>query len=396
MNSASSTVSPKPPLAELSELKLSGVVSGGTDIVMLATANGDVQALAQDSTLNLAQGWTGSEFNLVGDCCGAGAYFLNPATSLTVRLTALNGTTNPPTYTMFFSGATGEFNNLTLGSAPSVVGGTSPAIVFQESGGGSRPDGVILGDPHLNNIYGVHYDFQGTGDFLMLRADPDLEVQARLAPWVDPRASVTTALGVRMGETHVAVCLNGLEVNGVPTSVDDGKQLKLDDGVVVTRQNNTYVISRITGDQVQAKLQGRWMDITTKLGAAHPLRVGGLLGGDSDLRLLMQDGSALTQPISWNTWKSYGDSWRVADADSLLCHGSAVPPGFPEKRVTFEDLSGPEREHASAVCERAKVPHGPLFYDCVLDVALTKQDSAANAFANHPPVKTVISPLPPP
>lgn len=131
---------PAQPLTQLGDLKLSGTVSGGIDTVMLSTASGDIAANAQDSLLDLASGWTGGEFNLVGDCCASEAYF-NSGSSLTVRLSAANGTTNPPSCVTFFNGATAETNNLNLTGTCSQVGGASPAIVFMESGGGQLPPG---------------------------------------------------------------------------------------------------------------------------------------------------------------------------------------------------------------------------------------------------------------
>jgi hypothetical protein len=170
---------------------LTGTVSGGIDTVTLSTASGDVVANAQDSLLYLASGWTGSEYNIVGDCCGSEVYF-NSGSSLTVRLAAANGTTNPPTCAVPFSfnGETAETNNLNLTSACSPVGGTSPAIVFTESGGGQVPPGVSIGDTHLTKFHGLHYDFQATGDSVLVQSDPDFVVQSRQRPFTPPAASV--------------------------------------------------------------------------------------------------------------------------------------------------------------------------------------------------------------
>ncbi len=397
LNTAFASVSTQP-LTDLGELKLSGVISGGLDVVMLTTANGDVQASASDSLLILAQGWTGSEFNLVGDCCATGAYFIPSNTSLTVRLSALNGTTNAPSYgyPYSFNGATAEFNNLTLGGTPTVVGGTDPAIIFKESGGGNDIPAGAIGDPHLTTIGSLHYDFQGIGDFTLIIDKPEFEIQARQSPWAGGNVSVNTGLGVQMGNRKVALCMDHLYVDGNPRSIDDGKTLILDIGDSISRQNNVFTITQHTGDRIQAKIMNGYMDVYLNVAGVHPRNVMGLLRNDIEIHsLVMRDGTNLRQPIQWNTWLKYADSWRVPESDSLMGSCPNVRPGFASTRMISENLPAAERTHASEVCEKAGVPHGPLFNDCVLDVGVTKMDSAADAFVHHQPIKTVIFPLPP-
>jgi hypothetical protein len=386
---------PMPPLAQLQNLKLTGSVSGGIDTVTLSTASGDIVATAQDSILGLAAGWTGGEFNLVGDCCLSEAYF-NSGSNLTVRLSASNGTTSAPTYTTSFSGATGETNNLNLTGPPSAIGGASPAIVFSESGGGLVPPGVSIGDTHLTTFQGVHYDLQASGDFLLVQSDPDFVVQARQAPWVvQPAVSVNTAVGIKMGKTSVAVCLTGLDVNGGHAQLDDGKSLSLFGAVTVSRRGNIYTISRPSGDIVQAEVLGNYINVSVTLGVTNPGNVRGLLGGREG-GLTMKDGTVLGRTISWDAWRQYADSWRVPTTESLLCHDGLVPPGMPSRPISVEDLKPPEREHAQAVCLRAGVKQGPLLNDCILDVGVLGVDSAADVFVFAPPVKTVAKPMPPP
>lgn len=395
MNTAVALV-PVQSLANLAHLTLSGSVSGGLDIVKLSTPNGDINATAQDSILNLAQGWTGGEFNLVGDCCDFEAYF-NSGSNITVRLSANNGTTNAPSYSTFFNGATAERNNLNLVGSPTLVGGPSPAIVFTEAGGGQIPPGFTVGDPHLTTFHGVHYDFQASGDFVLVQADPDLVVQARQKPWSsNPNVAVNTGVGAKMGDSRVAVCLSGVEVNEVPTQLPDGETLLLAGGVTVSRRGAIYVVSRPSGDVIQAQIMGTYIDVSVTIGLTNPRNVRGLLGDDGEAGLVMRDETRLKTPISWDTWRRYADSWRVAPKDSLLCHGGQVPPGMPQKSTTVEDLKPAERERARAICTRAGVNQGPLLNDCMLDVTFLGKPSAADVFVYAPPPKTVVMPLPPP
>jgi hypothetical protein len=135
-------------LTNLAKLTLSGTVTaGGVDKVLLSTANGEVDANSQDSILNLAQSWSGAEFNLVGDCCNSEAYFVNAGSELGLRLSVTNGTANAPTCSTSFIGATAEKNNLGLLRSCAPVGGASPAIVFSEGGGGTVPPGITAQAP---------------------------------------------------------------------------------------------------------------------------------------------------------------------------------------------------------------------------------------------------------
>jgi hypothetical protein len=145
MNTAVAAL-PVQELADLGTLTLSGSVSGSADVVTISTANGDVRATAQDSILGLGQAWTGAEFNVVGDCCASEAFF-NSGSAITVRLTGSNGTSNAPQCVTSFTGPTAETNNLNLNSSCSTVGGSFPAIIFLESGGGPPPATIGVSPP---------------------------------------------------------------------------------------------------------------------------------------------------------------------------------------------------------------------------------------------------------
>jgi hypothetical protein len=109
------------------------------DNVILQTADGTLHLVTYpDSTLGLAQNWSGVEFNIFGDCCAYEAFF-NTKSNLTVRVTT-SSTIAPsclPPYSRNspnnFDGATAETNNLQLTpSSCSPVAG-APAITFMES-----------------------------------------------------------------------------------------------------------------------------------------------------------------------------------------------------------------------------------------------------------------------
>ena len=92
------------------------------------------------------------------------------------------------------------------------------------------------GDPHLTTVDGVHYDFQGAGEYVSLREAGGLEIQTRMTPipttsTVGPNpytglttcVSLNTAVAARVGTHRVSFQPN---ISGVPDP--SGLQLRVD------------------------------------------------------------------------------------------------------------------------------------------------------------------------
>jgi hypothetical protein len=129
-NSAAVRV-PTQPITTLASLKLSGTaVVGGSDTLVFTTPTKAYSTTGADSVVYLGTAWQQSEFNIVGDGGGSRATF-NKGSSMTVKVTVTDGSTNAPTCAAN-AGTTGETNNLNLGSC-SVAGGAAPYIQFVQS-----------------------------------------------------------------------------------------------------------------------------------------------------------------------------------------------------------------------------------------------------------------------
>jgi hypothetical protein len=409
LNSGFMLVTPTPTLDELVKLTLSGTVGSGMDVATLKTADNKLHVIANASVLGLAQGWTSAEFNILGDCCGSTAYFnskfaLPKEANLVLRLDVDNGTTNAPICAKTSLFSTTETNNLNRGTCEA-SGGASPAIVFTQTGGGPLGAGLSFGDTHLTTFFGVHYDFQGAGEFVLVQADPGLVVQTRQKPWTPSSVSTNTGVATKMGDTRVAVCLvaiNGvntplMEVNGVNTSLKSGESRSLSpDGVMVSRTGDVYLVSRPSGAQVKAEtFPNGVINVSVELGATNTKTVRGLLGGDEALNLIRGDGKVVkAPPISGDDFRKYLETWRVDPADSLLCSDGKVLPGMPSQSIYASDLPPEEQERVKKICTRAGVQIGPVLDDCMLDVSLLGDDSAANVFKNAPVPVSVIRPSP--
>jgi hypothetical protein len=129
-NSAAISV-PQEPVTDLKRMNLSGnAVSGGLDTLVYTDGGNAYSTTGQDSVMYLSAGWTGSEFNIIGDGGGSQADF-NAGTALIVEIDLTDGTTNAPTC-QAHDGTTGETNNLNL-KICTATGGSIPKVSFKES-----------------------------------------------------------------------------------------------------------------------------------------------------------------------------------------------------------------------------------------------------------------------
>jgi hypothetical protein len=123
---------PLQPITNLGNMTLTGkAVTSGMDAVILSTGNTLYAVQNADSMVGLANFWTGTEFNIFGDCCGTGASF-NPGSTIVVRTTVDSGVTIAPSCSS--EGFTGETNNLFFQPASGTPrSSTQPSIIFTQS-----------------------------------------------------------------------------------------------------------------------------------------------------------------------------------------------------------------------------------------------------------------------
>jgi hypothetical protein len=118
-------------ITSLGKLTLTGsATAGGTDTVVFNNGTEAYSISGSDSVLDIADVWTESEFNVVGNAGGSRADF-NRGTSVTVNVALTDGSNAAPTC-VANAGSTGETNNLKLGSC-TTSGGATPSIQFKES-----------------------------------------------------------------------------------------------------------------------------------------------------------------------------------------------------------------------------------------------------------------------
>lgn len=271
------------------------------------------------------------------------------------------------------------------------TGGVPPASREALDGAGGSN-----GDPHLTTFDDRRYDFMAAGEFVLAKADSDLEVQVRQSAFPDSRTvSVNSAVAMRVGsdrltfamvDDNVAAAVNGkpvdLSVPGAgPTRLPAG-------GSVSTDADGDYVVQWPDGTLAQLTPISIWgLRVLIYPATARKGHFQGLLGnydGDPANDLRTADGTSLPEnPSREQLYGAFADSWRVTQASSLLPYPQGTKTetftdkSFPDKVVKVADLDPSRRDQARDVCTSLGIVDEAALNACVIDVALTGQPAFA-------------------
>jgi lysyl endopeptidase len=297
---------------------------------------------------------------------------------------------------------------------------------------------AIDGDPHITTADGIHYDFQGAGEYTVLR-NRDLEIQTRQAPiattfnpgpnpyhGLATCVSLNTALAGRVGNRRVTYQPN---ISGVPDP--SGLQLRVDGNLTTLGANGIDLGNggRISKTATPGGLEIEFSDNSVLLvtpgwwasqskwylnvevvragsvggidgASGNSSRIptmGGLMGSivpDSWLPALPDGSSMGPLPSSLHQryidlYQKFGEAWRVTDETSLFDYA----PGNSTKTFTMRAWplenppcvipeTEPVKPMSKLVAERAcrGLKDKAAFKNCVFDVMVTGETGFAKTY----------------
>jgi hypothetical protein len=264
-----------------------------------------------------------------------------------------------------------------------------------------------VGDPHLQTLDGQEYDFQGAGEYTLLRAsDGSMEIQAREVPYPGVAdVSINTALAWRVADHRVAMygTADGytLTVDGAPPDPSAGtldlgsgaSVTDLGDGVEVAYPDGTIATAVSHGNGFAGALDIEVAPSDTLRNDAHGLLAP--IASGSELPA-MPDGSALLLSADRATryhqrYEVFAPAWHVTAATSLFDYSAGQSSAsfdvaaFPSANVAFDLQEFEARAQQAAIDQAteqcAAVGDNPkLVQKCVYDIVATNNPAFAQVY----------------
>jgi hypothetical protein len=288
------------------------------------------------------------------------------------------------------------------------------------------------GDPHMTTVDGVHYDFQGAGEFTALRED-DFEVQTRQRPVPSttvPGPSDYTGLGVcvstysavalRIGSNRISLQPNlsgqpdpsglQLRVNGkLVTLTDSGIDLRAGgstqssvqlEGRIMKATGGAYEFTNARGTQLVATpaywpAQQTWYMNLNVYQTSATRGIWGRLAGDSWLPALPNGTSLGPKPESLSQryldlYGKFADAWRVTDATSLFDYAPGTNtatftraewPRFNPESCAIEGQPSAQPATPQVAAQACSaITNDAQKADCIFDVTVTGETGFAQTY----------------
>jgi hypothetical protein len=263
---------------------------------------------------------------------------------------------------------------------------------------------LTWGDPHLVTFDGATYNFQQVGEFVLTESTiDDFEIQVRQQPWDGTSCAVAenSAFAFHIGGQTVSVYAQnpGLTtlVDGDAVTLDTTAPYDLPGGGTITNNAADAQETLVWPNGSSATVNyggGFYLTLSVTVSATEKGHLVGLLGTDAGnpaTDLTTSTGTVLPYPaIAADTATLYGtfsNGWRVTSSDSLFTYGTGqstatfTNTAFPCQDVDLGTLTPTQLASATATCQAAGAGQEPFLDGCVLDVAVTGDDTVAGSDA---------------
>jgi len=282
----------------------------------------------------------------------------------------------------------------------------------------------VHGEPHITTTNGINYDFQGAGEFVMLKHLERYEVQTRMTPvaatgpfpanphtGLSSCVGINTAAAVRVGKQRVTYQPN---ISGQPDP--SGLQLRVDgalvagrvygmtlnDGTKIWKDSKTSELRIEHPDYTGVRITPHWWASQNlwylDVDMAPPPASAGIAGdvpSDGWLPALADGSSMGAKPADLQDrykalYDKFGESWRVNDSSTLFDYA----PGTSTKTYTMRSwpsqsaqcelpftvpVKGVNIDVAEQTCKAIQSPR--LRRMCVFDVMVTGNKGFGRSYA---------------
>lgn len=305
-------------------------------------------------------------------------------------------------------------------------------VIVRPGAGCGKKTARTYGEPHLVTFDGARYSFQTVGEFVLAKSTSGLEVQSRQKEIRDD-FSVNTAIAMNVGGDRVGIYASDMPgsgqvrgnrgtpvmVNGRPVTVQAGKAYFLDNGGTITRSGNTYAVTWPTGEVVQTRFHGWFMnDVSVQITDCSEGVFDGLLGNANGVRgddfRGMNDVAGLNSPRGGGILgtgsreieqqrlaflaNSLGDAYRVTQFTSLFDYGigqstlSFTDRSFPRVHRTMSEIPQNRRDQARSNCQNQGISQQDM-NGCIFDMAYLDMDPVPTPIVRDPSQGIVFEPI---
>jgi hypothetical protein len=375
-------------LLERSNTVLS-VTSAAGEVAIVSTSG---MASAHDESGNNALPFQTRRFCVSGEC------ICPPGTPLAGKKPTDQAMTMP--FALALNAPLGGSKYSVVGSKLADLCGSPPSKSHPGNGGPCASNcSNSNGDPHMLTVNNYRYDFQGAGEFTLLRSGDDtFEVQSRQEPYgTAGKVATNTAIAAKVGSHRVGVYVtpNGLEARLDGTALDLSSPKDLGGGAAISTYPKGFEIDFPDGTRLWALSVGKY-GINAVISPSDSLRASGvgLLGriipGGLGVPAL-PDGTRLPAAKDRHQrhdalYGQFADAWRVADKTSLFDYDTGkttttyTQKSYPADTadVQFSDLTSDQRAAGDAAC--TAITDQQLRDSCSFDVGVSGESGFADGY----------------